>query len=633
MDAPATQPVGGAGAADAPGAPPAQAPRTWMDTVRMVAMQLAIMYLVQSFMGPSRAPVAPPGPDGKPSSAAAAAPSLFQSTFKDKDEFSLFVYVTPSEVNTFEKESLVWQLDGLVFGDWESGANKDGSRALNITLPVTDSLAHNGSLWAHVYCVKSTFPDAPGPSLEANTRDVSFSKFLITRYLPRPKAAHKKNLLTGASAGSGSDAGATDGQASDVGVDGDDSAATLQEPEELISYWHNDLTINFVTDASEWPLSAVPPSLRKRMRFNMETTTYAPVVYVNDFWVLREQLYPVNETVKSVPLQMTYAPQSLFKWQMMVQYADQQEQQQRWGTGKAEDQEAFKRMLLDTNPLLLGITFAVSLLHTIFDVLAFKNDIQFWRNRKDMEGLSIRSLFVSIVCQVIILLYLLDQETSWLILASSAVGLLIDIWKVRKVASFSFSSESKLFGVFPKLTFVEKFKSVSKTDEYDEMAFKYLSWALFPLLVCYAIYSLVFDEHKGWYSYTVNMLAGAVYTFGFIMMTPQLFINYKLKSVAHLPWRMLTYRALNTFIDDLFAFIIKMPTMHRLACFRDDLVFFIYLYQRWAYRVDMTRANSFGVTGEQIEGTVSIPKPELTEGASEPEDKAKDQAVETKKDK
>jgi hypothetical protein len=56
---------------------------------------------------------------------------------------------------------------------------------------------------------------------------------------------------------------------------------------------------------------------------------------------------------------------------------------------------------------------------------------------------------------------------------------------------------------------------------------------------------------------------------GFIMMTPQLFINYKLKSVSHLPWRMMTYKALNTFIDDLFAFVIKMPTMYRIGCFRD----------------------------------------------------------------
>ena len=52
-------------------------------------------------------------------------------------------------------------------------------------------------------------------------------------------------------------------------------------------------------------------------------------------------------------------------------------------------------------------------------------------------------------------------------------------------------------------------------------------------------------------------------------MTPQLFINYKLKSVAHLPWRMLSYKALNTFIDDMFAFVIKMPTMYRIGCFRD----------------------------------------------------------------
>jgi hypothetical protein len=56
---------------------------------------------------------------------------------------------------------------------------------------------------------------------------------------------------------------------------------------------------------------------------------------------------------------------------------------------------------------------------------------------------------------------------------------------------------------------------------------------------------------------------------GFIMMCPQLFINYKLKSVAHMPWRQMTYKFLNTIIDDLFAFVIKMPLLHRLSVFRD----------------------------------------------------------------
>ena len=45
------------------------------------------------------------------------------------------------------------------------------------------------------------------------------------------------------------------------------------------------------------------------------------------------------------------------------------------------------------------------------------------------------------------------------------------------------------------------------------------------------------------------------------------------------------FQALNTFIDDIFAFVIKMPTMYRLGCFRDDIVFFIFLYQRYIYRV------------------------------------------------
>lgn len=100
------------------------------------------------------------------------------------------------------------------------------------------------------------------------------------------------------------------------------------------------------------------------------------------------------------------------------------------------------------------------------------------------------------------------------------------------------------------------------------------------------VYSLYYNEHRGWYSFVLQSAYGFLLTFGFIAMTPQLFINYKvsgrlsknlghlrsptsspiqLKSTAHLPWRMMTYKALNTFIDDLFAFVIKMPTLYRIG--------------------------------------------------------------------
>ena len=85
------------------------------------------------------------------------------------------------------------------------------------------------------------------------------------------------------------------------------------------------------------------------------------------------------------------------------------------------------------------------------------------------------------------------------------------------------------------MRFVDKHKlseSEKKTKEYDRLAFKYLSWAAYPLLVGYAIYSLLYNTHKSWYSFILTTLVGFVYAFGFIMMTPQLFINYKLKSVS-----------------------------------------------------------------------------------------------------
>ncbi len=198
----------------------------------------------------------------------------------------------------------------------------------------------------------------------------------------------------------------------------------------------------------------------------------------------------------------------------------------------------------------------------------------------------------------------MDNDTNTVVRISVGAGLLIDLWKVPKVASVTFDQTNKLFGIIPKIRIIFKGSyTESNTQNYDKLAFKYLSWVLFPLVFGYSIYSLIYMEHKGWYSWVLNMIYGFLLTFGFIMMTPQLFINYKLKSVAHLPWRMMTYKALNTFIDDIFAFVIQMPTMYRIGCFRDDIIFFIYLYQRWIYRVDKKRLNEFGTSGDSENST------------------------------
>jgi hypothetical protein len=50
-----------------------------------------------------------------------------------------------------------------------------------------------------------------------------------------------------------------------------------------------------------------------------------------------------------------------------------------------------------------------------------------------------------------------------------------------------------------------------------------------------------------------------------------------------------------------------MPTLHRLATLRDDVIFFVYLYQSYKYKVDYTRVNEFGQGGddEQVEEKIA----------------------------
>ncbi|KAL4368461.1 hypothetical protein GQ457_05G016340 [Hibiscus cannabinus] len=158
-----------------------------------------------------------------------------------------------------------------------------------------------------------------------------------------------------------------------------------------------------------------------------------------------------------------------------------------------------------------------------------------------------------------------------------------------------------------------------KKDQFlDASVLKYLFYVLFLLVACFSIYSLMYERHKSWYSWILSSLTSYVYIiifsissnslFQITTMCPQLFINYKLKFVVHLPWRQMTYKFLNTITDDLFAFVIKMPTLHRLSVFRDDLIFLIYLYQKWVYPVDKKRINEFGFGGEddQAPGSTNI---------------------------
>lgn len=517
-------------------------------TKSLIIRALVVYFITSMFRQP-----AAPKPELNSATGAPRAPAV--NMFTNGTVLDVYSYLSENIMfGDFEDEKLIWKKSGLIYGDWYGGENDDGTFTHSTSFEPTQSLKNNGSIYLHVFVVPTG--KSPNPKDKDNYAGnyVTYGKKMVNKY-KKLRYLKTHNLLTGQ----------TEKSAEEI-----KKAETMKE--EILSHWHPNLTINLVTDQTNWMQGSVPPPLDEFIFFLPDGKQYKPAVFMNDYWNMMRDYMPINETTTTLQLQLTYQPLSLLKWQLYTAQAMRDKLSMFSALGaeeQDEEQDTVKELLMDTSPYLLGLTIAVSLLHSIFELLAFKNDIQFWNNRQSLEGLSVRSVFFNVFQSTVVLLYVLDNETNVMVRISCFIGLVIEIWKINKVMDVKINREDRIFGI-PKLTFKDKGSYVeSSTREYDILAFRYLSWACFPLLVGYGVYSLLYQEHKGWYSFVLNMMYGYLLTFGFIMMTPQLFINYKLKSVAHLPWRMMTYKFLNTFIDDIFAFVIKMPTMYRLGCFRD----------------------------------------------------------------
>ncbi|GAB1298360.1 Cleft lip and palate transmembrane protein 1-like protein [Apodemus speciosus] len=350
----------------------------------------------------------------------------------------------------------------------------------------------------------------------------------------------------------------------------------LDEP---VSHWRPRLTLNVMVDDFVFDGSSLPADVHRYMKMIQlgKTVHYLPILFIDQLSNRVKDLMVINRSTTELPLTVSYDKISLGRLRFWIHMQDAVYSLQQFGFSEKDADE------------LKGIFL-------LFDFLAFKSDISFWKKKKSMIGMSTKAVLWRCFSTVVIFLFLLDEQTSLLVLIPAGVGAAIESLESEE----GIENDISLEGIE---TCVSEFgthsESERKTEKYDAQAMKYLSYLLYPLCVGGAVYSLLNIKYKSWYSWLINSFVNGVYAFGFLFMLPQLFVNYKMKSVAHLPWKAFTYKAFNTFIDDVFAFIITMPTSHRLACFRDDVVFLVYLYQRWLYPVDKSRVNEFGESYEE----------------------------------
>ncbi|KAG5618234.1 hypothetical protein H5410_018058 [Solanum commersonii] len=177
-------------------------------------------------------------------------------------------------------------------------------------------------------------------------------------------------------------------------------------PPEWISYWKPNVTINLVDDFT---------------RYGYLTS---------NFLKLWDKLITINDTISEVPLHLQVSPISVTKWRLFLDGPDPSK-------FIVVMVACFRR---EPDELKIGLRI----------YLIFLAHIQFWNKNKSMEEAC--KISGCELLRFIVFLYLLDNDTSWMILASSGVGCCIESWKIGKVMHIEIDRSGRI----PMLRFPDR---------------------------------------------------------------------------------------------------------------------------------------------------------------------------------
>lgn len=228
--------------------------------------------------------------------------------------------------------------------------------------------------------------------------------------------------------------------------------------------------------------------------------------------------------------------------------------------------DEMKEFLFSNPTWLVVLYFVLSFGETFLKMAFVKSELAFWKNIASNRGISLKTLFFQLVADLVISLYLYEYGANTLVIVFHVVDVAITVWKISRTYSLQLTQQFPFVGLRPSEAYLER-------AAYDSESIWYMNYLLVPLMAVYLVYSL---NKRGWvvgnvYRFCLETAVAFIALFGFILMTPQLYMNYRLKSVDHMNWRGMEYRFITTIIDDLFAFMVTMPAFRRVLQRRLDI--------------------------------------------------------------
>lgn len=168
---------------------------------------------------------------------------------------------------------------------------------------------------------------------------------------------------------------------------------------DLSTHLKTSISIRLVTDTSSYPYQLTNGmDVRQTQGSNL---VYLPSVFLDETGSTSDRFTPLNSssfqpTTLRVTLDTNLTPS---RWRLLSHMGGVMEGQKEMGLAD-DDIDDVRRLIADTSLVYLAVTISASLLHLLFEILSFREDVAFWAGNESLRGLSVRQLVADSGCQL-----------------------------------------------------------------------------------------------------------------------------------------------------------------------------------------------------------------------------------------
>ncbi|CAD2104493.1 conserved Plasmodium protein, unknown function [Plasmodium vinckei] len=235
---------------------------------------------------------------------------------------------------------------------------------------------------------------------------------------------------------------------------------------------------------------------------------------------------------------------------------------------------------------------------SIINIIIFLYDIKSWNILSSLYLFYHDTILLKIICSVFILLYLnnnYENNNSKIIMVFYLIDIGMCIWK------FIIKYEVKLLQDYPHIIISKA--NIKKKDNtlknIETVVKRKIQTVIILISPLFFIYNIFYKKYDSFYSFFILTIGECSYIFNFMFMCQNIIANYITKTVPHLSLIYIFPLFLNVITDDIFALLLRMPTIHKFNALADDFILFVFCLQLCLYK----KATKKNLVIEKVENT------------------------------